>query len=422
MVDVRGLDPRFAPSRRLSSVRFLTYSGEEIKKISCKRITNPNTFDSLLHPNIGGLYDSALGPCDKSDLCGTCSLNYVHCPGHVGHLPLPLPVYHPLFFLSLYQLLRSSCWVCHRLLCTPVKAQLLVGQLELLSQGLLSEALALEAAVGCNDADSADRAQEGADNIIESITLRVQSCRENAAEDSVEKRNMKTKNLIDLRRLLVNGFLKYCSVGVKTCPYCAAPVRAVRQENHVRIFLKPLARKNAGSWVAAYKKELQRKKEASEAAETGERGEPGETVEHEGSGSDREDESVAAKLAESLKDSRVTAEKCTKQQFVSPLEVLEHINALWENQGTLMDAIFGYMRSEVTDESGTSRRSTADMFFLDVVPVPPSRFRPVSPSVHVHVLCTVSCVDILCVLVYKSTSIYQSMLGKHSIMLCICHY
>ena len=382
MVDVRGLDPRFAPSRRLSSVRFLTYSGEEIKKISCKRITNPNTFDSLLHPNIGGLYDSALGPCDKSDLCGTCSLNYVHCPGHMGHLPLPLPVYHPLFFLSLYQLLRSSCWVCHHLLCTPIKAHLLVGQLELLSHGLLSEALTLEAAVGCSDADSADRAQEGADNIIESITLRVQSCRENATEDSVEKHSMKTKNLIDLRRLLVNGFLKYCSSGVKTCPYCTAPVRAVRQENNVRIFLKPLARKNAGSWVAAYKKEMQRKKEASEAAETNGQDEPEITGEEEESGSDREDEGTAAKLAESLKDSRVTAEKCTKQQFVSPLEVQEHIKALWDNQGTLMDSIFGYMRSEATGGSGSSGRSTADMFFLDVVPVPPSRFRPVSANVQ----------------------------------------
>ena len=272
--------------------------------------------------------------------------------------------------------------MCHHLLCTPVKAHLLVGQLELLSQGLLSEALALEAAVGCSDADSADRAQEGADNIIEFITRRVQSCSESAAEDNRERHDVKTKNLVDLRRLLVNGFLKYCSSGVKTCPYCTAPVRAVRQENHVRIFLKPLARKNAGSWVAAYKKEIQRKKVASEAAQTSEQKTPDETSEQEEAGSDHEEESTATKLAESLKDSRVTADKCTKQQFVSPLEVQEHIKALWENQGTLMDAIFGYMRSEVTSGSGSSGRSTAAMFFLDVVPVPPSRFRPVSPSLQ----------------------------------------
>ena len=367
MVDVRGLDPRFAPSRRLSSVRFLTFSGEEIKKISCKKITNPNTFDSLLHPNMGGLYDSALGPCGKNDLCGTCSLNYVHCPGHMGHLPLPLPVYHPVFFLSLYQLLRCSCWICHHLLCTPVKAHLLVGQLKLLSRGLLSEALALESAVGCSDADS-DKAADGADNVIEFINCRVQSYTDHIADNADKQQSIKTKNMVDLRRLLVNGFLKLCSTGVKTCTHCSAPVRPVRHENSVRIFLKPLPRKNAGSWAAAYKKEMQRKTEVSEASER---------TEFDESDPDCEEESAAAKLAESLNDSRITSEKCTKQQFVSPLEVQEHVKALWQNQGMLMDAIFGYMRPEVTGESGTSRRSTADMFFLDVVPVPPSRFRPV---------------------------------------------
>ena len=376
MVDVRGLDPRFAPSRRLSSVRFLTYSGEEIKKMSCKKITNPNTFDSLLHPNIGGLYDSALGPCDKSDLCGTCSLNYVHCPGHMGHLLLPLPVYHPLFFLSLYQLLRSSCWICHRLLCTPVKAHLLIGQLELLAQGLLSEAHMLEAAVGYGDADSADKAQEGADNIIQVITQRVQNCKE-SNESGAGTRSEKTKNLVDFRRHLVNGFLKHCSTGVKTCPYCNAPARAVRQENHVRLFLKPLARKNAGSWVAAYKKEARRQKEVMENAENADN--EGEKEGGEDNSLDTGEENVATKLAESLKDSRVTADKCTKQQFVSPLEVQEHMKALWDNQGLLMDAIFGHMRVDVGGGRGEdSGRSAADMFFLDVVPVPPSRFRPVS--------------------------------------------
>ena len=368
MVDVRGLDPRFAPSRRLSSVRFLTYSGDEIKKMSCKKITNPNTFDSLLHPNIGGLYDSALGPCDKSDLCGTCSLNYVHCPGHMGHLSLPLPVYHPLFFLSLYQLLRSSCWICHHLLCTSVKAHLLIGQLELLAQGLLSEALSLEAAVGFNVADSAD---EGADSIVQAINQHVQSCKKESESRVGSSESIKTKNLVDVRRHLVNGFLKHCSTGVKSCPYCSAPVRAARQENCIRIFLKPLARKNAGFWVAAYKKECRRVKEVMETVETE------ETRENEENSSEHEEDNVASKLAESLKDSRVTTDKCTKQQFVSPLEVQEHIKALWKNQGLLMDAIFGQIKVESAGGCGSGGNSSADMFFLNVVPVPPSRFRPV---------------------------------------------
>ena len=84
------------------------------------------------------------GPSDKFDLCGTCGLNYVHCPGHMGHIALPLPVYHPVFFMSLYQLLRASCWACHRLLAPPLRLALVRGQLELLDRGCLEEAASLE--------------------------------------------------------------------------------------------------------------------------------------------------------------------------------------------------------------------------------------------------------------------------------------
>ena len=45
----------------IGSVDFGLLSSEEIRKLSVKQIQNPVTFDSLLHPTPGGLYDSALG-------------------------------------------------------------------------------------------------------------------------------------------------------------------------------------------------------------------------------------------------------------------------------------------------------------------------------------------------------------------------
>ena len=108
---------------------------------------NPNTFNSLLHPNPSGLHDPALGPCDKQELCGTCGLNYVHCPGHIGHIILPLSVFHPIFFQNLYKILRGSCFVCSRFLCTQYKAQVIKGHIALLDRGLVSEALELESSV-----------------------------------------------------------------------------------------------------------------------------------------------------------------------------------------------------------------------------------------------------------------------------------
>ena len=45
----------------IESVDFDFLTPAEIKSISVKRIENPTTFDSLLNPIPGGLYDPALG-------------------------------------------------------------------------------------------------------------------------------------------------------------------------------------------------------------------------------------------------------------------------------------------------------------------------------------------------------------------------
>jgi DNA-directed RNA polymerase I subunit RPA1 len=45
----------------IGGVEFGFLSSEEIRAISVQRIQNDNTFDSLLNPVRGGLYDQALG-------------------------------------------------------------------------------------------------------------------------------------------------------------------------------------------------------------------------------------------------------------------------------------------------------------------------------------------------------------------------
>ena len=91
-----------------------------------------------------------------------------------------------------------------------------------------------------------------------------------------------------------------------------------------------------------------------------------------------EDTEQSLRIVEAL-NTGVSIDRCTKQSYVSPLEVREHIRGMWDNQRALMDALFGG-KKDISDES--ARLNLADMFFLDVVPVPPSRFRPVS---HYHV-------------------------------------
>ena len=74
-------------------------------------------------------------------------------------------------------------------------------------------------------------------------------------------------------------------------------------------------------------------------------------------------------------------------------QVRGHVSSMWAKQKRLINAIVGCsVVAEGEEEGGgggavpvvrghTQEISPTDVFFLDVVPVPPSRFRPVSLSV-----------------------------------------
>lgn len=75
-----------------------------------KPITNPQYLDSVGNPAVNGLYDLALGPPDSREVCATCMQNFSNCPGHFGHIELPLPVYNPLFFDVCIVYVLNYCW------------------------------------------------------------------------------------------------------------------------------------------------------------------------------------------------------------------------------------------------------------------------------------------------------------------------
>ena len=120
----------------VQSVSFSFLTTEDIRRISVKQIVNPTLLDDLNRPNLGGLYDPALGPSDHNELCvvyfqsstqlltqwkrrpvfdrcKSCHASYDSCPGHFGHIELPAPVFHPLFMVNMFNLLRATCLFCH---------------------------------------------------------------------------------------------------------------------------------------------------------------------------------------------------------------------------------------------------------------------------------------------------------------------
>lgn len=55
-------------SSTVQSVSFSFLTSEDVRRISVKQIVNPVLLDDLNRPNVGGLYDPALGPSDRKDL------------------------------------------------------------------------------------------------------------------------------------------------------------------------------------------------------------------------------------------------------------------------------------------------------------------------------------------------------------------
>ena len=78
--------------------------------------------------------------------------------------------------------------------------------------------------------------------------------------------------------------------------------------------------------------------------------------------------------------------KLMQQTYLTPLEVKNQIFQIWENYGEFLNVLLGAYPSP------TAKRkfSSPDMFFLEVFPVPPSRFRPVR-SEHTYLIGHVVC-------------------------------
>lgn len=64
----------------------------------------------------------------------------------------------------------------------------------------------------------------------------------------------------------------------------------------------------------------------------------------------------------------------SKRRFLPPLEVKERLCKVFEAEASIIIELF----SAINPTEGTSKRTDSGMFFLDVLPVTASKFRPTS--------------------------------------------
>eukprot|EP00158_Paraphelidium_tribonemae_P008573 Partr_v1_DN28614_c1_g2_i3_m50565 putative dna-directed RNA polymerase len=300
-----------------SQASFSFASSEDILKLSVKSLNNPETFDPVTnYPTKGGLYDGALGPYDRSELCATCNLDSFSCPGHFGHVHLAVPLYHPLLFKHMFNLLRSTCFSCHHLKMRKAKSHRYLARLKLARAGMIFESIEL-ATLDFGALEGDDEKSATSDYVVKMIDAFVS---ESFRKHSLQRPTAESKQgfvtlTYDYVRSLTKEALLVAS-GVRMCENCSAKCPTFRKESNSKIFASNLP----------------------------------------------------------TLDDCFTATGKSKSSFFTPRDSRVHIRKLWDNERYFLDELFG---AEQDGKNGV-RVSSAEMFFLDVVPVAPSKFRPIS--------------------------------------------
>ncbi|CCH40549.1 DNA-directed RNA polymerase I subunit A1 [Wickerhamomyces ciferrii] len=328
----------------ITSVDFGILSAEEIRKLSAKQITNPTVFDNLGHPISGGLYDLALGAFLRN-LCSTCGLDDKFCPGHQGHIELPIPVYNPLFFNQLYIFLRSACLYCHNFRLRTIETHRYACKLKLIQYGLLLELNELDnisAGISLDDDDEAEEenSNEAANPQADRDLMAKREDFVNTAiakalsEGRTSENGIITATVAEERKHLIHEFYKKILSRPK-CANCSMFSPTFRKDGFTKLFENPLKEKQ----------ELNNRVK----------------------GHARQD-MLKTKGGDKMDVDSTPAKRTTGSKYVLSSEVRNIMRALFKKEHNIFHYLF-HSRPRSTE------KVSSDIFFLQAVVVPPTRFR-----------------------------------------------
>lgn len=325
----------------ITHVDFGILSADEIRKLSAKQISNPTVFDNLGHPVQGGLYDPCLGAFLRNN-CSTCGLGELHCPGHQGHIELPVPVYNPLFFNQLYMFLRTSCLYCNHFKLHANESHKFECKLKLLQYGLILEANEIEK-IRVEDIDMKDDDikdfEDNDDDMDESSKLSKDSSRL-----LIEKRELYVYESIN--NAIKDG--RTTKSGVFT-----ATVGEARKDLVAEFYKKILAKKkceNCGLFSSTFRKD-------------------GFSKIFENALKDKEANNNRIKLgAFRTKKSIIHHPPKHGSKYVLSTDVRNILRALFETEANVINYLFH-------SKPLSNQKIVADMFFIQALVVPATRFR-----------------------------------------------
>jgi len=384
----------------IKGVHFGFLTSEDVRALSVKRVINPTTFDSLLNPVIGGLYDPAFGVFGDN-ACSTCNLK-VGCAGHCGHIELPVHVYHPSFMDQCLRLLRAKCAYCHKFKMSRTEVGRYICKLRLLSHGLVKESYEVDeirAGTSKNnglqtngidtdqDSDASDVDAKALHDRRNEFTKRaIKAARRNNTDWTASKYEV----LVDERREVVRDFLALIAK-IKKCAQCGGVSSAYRKDKFVKIFKKQLNDKDKVAMVQAGLKEqdplivLKKQRRVAAAAADKKHSDPVENgtndveeseIESEGEGEDIEMLDIEQEVSggTTLENTTLALENKEKAKVVETYLNAGQVHAalvlLFQCEEKILSLIYGPTNQEM------AKAPSADMFFIRDVLIPPTKFRP----------------------------------------------
>ncbi|KAI5481516.1 DNA-directed RNA polymerase I subunit RPA1 [Pseudohyphozyma bogoriensis] len=427
-----GMNISTPVSSQVSSISFSSLHSSDIRQISVKQVVNPVLFDNLNQPNAGGLYDPAFGPRGKGDICTTCRLNSFDCPGHFGHIELPMPVFHPLYMTQAFQLLRGTCTFCHHFLASEVAILKYTAKLTLLEHGLVTQADAVDSFnLASSSKASAAAKKSPKKKHAGPATLSDDDMGESTEEptetfddfkgrldawvkislgrmDKKDRDEYKRSGIVyDKRRRVMQEFLK--SLVKKKCDRCGAYAHRLKKEGHTKILEYSLVAKQKAFHIAAgiKRRDVMRdfdyddasklkngKAQSADVVMGGESADEDSGPESDDDGAkdtDGEDDmsvddgdpdaSRSEEEEEGQDRDHIKKEK-QKERIITPKEVRAHLRHLFKNEARLVALLYsphGPLSSSTTpppSPASFAASATPDFFFMDVVSVLPTRFRP----------------------------------------------
>lgn len=347
----------------VKSLYFSLLTAEEIRSNSFKQITSPITFDNMRKPVPGGLYDATLGSFDDSAPCKSCGQLSWQCSGHCGHIDLALPVYNPLLFRPLYNLIQKTCFFCLHFRLRREKVQDYISQLELILKGDMVGDENLDMPSSVDEKSGGGGCRSISKHLDEHEWTSLQHNQTKSVLDKfMRDRVLKCQNCKGKHPKITSptfGWLQMDSM-----PIDAARANVIRGVELDQLFNDEAGQQAVGSQEA----EKDTVENTSDNVEL-------PSVELSGAPSDKK-RGIATKTHRN-KGSELPPDFLKQMNFLSgpllPTKVKDLLRGLWENESQLCNLIFDIQRKNLS-MSGKNR--SYSMFFMEALLVPPSKFRP----------------------------------------------